>query len=498
MPSMRPSQYAMQQRSDDGPFLLFEREDYLGEFEEDVPSPHHEDDGFEPEEDIEAYRVSRVFYSDVPLPDNSPDWHLIMEVTSEDLTIYPIYPRAGHARYGEPKYDSIKSIMITRPVSRPYTHPGNQNDLETLLRALPEGFAKDWRHGLGFLYEYRFIAQAVASIRGVKGIQLHGEDGRNDAVVKGNTYFLGVEQFQGLRKQLDRLTQRHQRETAEDKKLVCYAGLLHKASPENYPAKARRLPPDLLANLVALGSGPTPLSLKDQKQAAALAQQNVPALAKTARRTLYSLKSEIELVTLGELIEMYRSMLDGNANENKWQRFLSENSFVLDMAFGYPVKLIAEQPYVGGKDINGQGGQYSDFVMAAKATGNLALIEIKHPQHDLLGKPYRKTYVPSYELSGAVAQVISQRGVLQKNILGLTEDLDERVHAHAVAAIVIIGRNPKNVAEQRAFEQYRNSLKDVLVITFDEMLERLEAIHKALAPKPPVAFEPISDEDLPF
>lgn len=63
---------------------------------------------------------------------------------------------------------------------------------------------------------------------------------------------------------------------------------------------------------------------------------------------------------------------------------------------------------------------------------------------------------------------------------------------------MIIGRNPKKVTEQRAFEQYRNSLKDVLVITFDEMLERLEAIHKALAPKPPVVFEPLSDEDLPF
>lgn len=133
-----------------------------------------------------------------------------------------------------------------------------------------------------------------------------------------------------------------------------------------------------------------------------------------------------------------------------------------------------------------------------KGHGNLALIEIKHPQHDLLGKPYRKTYVPSYELSGSVAQVISQRSVLQKNILGLTEDLNERVHAHAVAAIVIIGRNPTKVVEQRAFEQYRNSLKDVLVITFDEMLERLEAIHKALAPKHPVVLEPISDEDLPF
>ncbi|EXF95365.1 hypothetical protein HK44_026530 [Pseudomonas fluorescens HK44] len=52
--------------------------------------------------------------------------------------------------------------------------------------------------------------------------------------------------------------------------------------------------------------------------------------------------------------------------------------------------------------------------MAAKATGNFALIEIKHPQLDLLGKPYRKTYAPSYELSGSVAQIISQHSHVQR------------------------------------------------------------------------------------
>lgn len=498
MPSMRPSQYAMLQRSDDGPFLRFERDDYLLELEADEPSPHQADDGFEPEEDVKDYGISRVYYSDVPLEDDSPNWHLILEVTSEDLTIYPIYPRAGHVRYGRPKYGNIKSIRITRPVRWPYSHPIHQDDVEVLLSMLPHGLTSDWRHGLGFLYEYRYIAQAVASIQGVRTIQLHGQDGRNDTLVKGDTYILGVDQFDRLRRQLDRLSQRHQRETAEDKKLVCYAGLLQKASPENYPARARRLPPDFLAKLAAQGAGPVRLSLKDQKQVAVLTQQNVPTLAKTARRSLFSLKSEIELVTLGELTGAFRKMLESNANESRWQRFLSENPFVLDMAFGYPVKKISDQPYVGGKNIRGQGGQYSDFLMAAKATGNLALIEIKHPQHSLLGKPYRNTFTPSHELSGSVAQVIDQRSVLQREILALSHDLEERVHAHAVAAIVIIGRNPSKVIEQRAFEQYRNGLKDVLVITFDEMLERLEGIHKALAPKPPVVLEPISDEDLPF
>ena len=88
---------------------------------------------------------------------------------------------------------------------------------------------------------------------------------------------------------------------------------------------------------------------------AVLTQQNVPTLAKIARRSLFSLKSEIELVTLGELTGAFRKMLESNANESRWQRFLSENPFVLDMAFGYPVKKISDQPYVGGKNIRGQG-----------------------------------------------------------------------------------------------------------------------------------------------
>lgn len=122
---------------------------------------------------------------------------------------------------------------------------------------------------------------------------------------------------------------------------------------------------------------------------------------------------------------------------------------------------------------------------------------IKHPQHDLLGKGYRKTYAPSYELSGSVAQIISQRNHVQREIYGLAHDLEERVHAHAVAAIVIIGRTPNEENKQGAFEQYRNGLKDVWGMTFDELQVRLESIHYALMPKPQVEPEPIGDEDLP-
>lgn len=116
MPSMRPSQYAMQQRTDGGPFLRIEREDF--EHAQEELEAHESESGFEWDQD-EIYGISRVYYSDVALSDSdSPDWHLILEVTPDDLTIYPIYPRAGHSQYAEPKYGAIKSIIITRPIYR--------------------------------------------------------------------------------------------------------------------------------------------------------------------------------------------------------------------------------------------------------------------------------------------------------------------------------------------------------------------------------------------
>ena len=493
MPSMRPSQYAMQQRTDGGPFLRFDNGETRGLSEQEleaIESGEYEENDFR--------GPTCVYYSDVPLPNNGQGWHLILTVTPDYVTLYPINARSESSAYGKPKYDNIRSIVVTRPVYQEYTHPTDQDELEALLGLLPAGLTKDWRYGLGFHYEYRYIIQALNDLEGVDTLVLHGGPSGSDAKIKDSEFYLGVDWLEQLQRSLDRLTQRHQRETAADKKLVCYTGLLHKADSTLYPTRERKLPPDLLANLVALGSVAPRLSPKDQKQAAKLTRQSVPALAKSAPDTLYQLKSEIELITLGELIEIYRRMMYSKVTEPRWQKFLSEHPFVLDMAFGYPVKKIADQPYVGGKGFSGRGGQYSDFLMAARATGNLALIEIKHPQHELLGQSYRQTFVPSYELSGAVGQIVSQRSVVQREIFSLSHELSERVHAHAIAAIVIIGQTPPDEKRQRAFEQYRSGLKDVLVVTFDELLVRLESIHQALTPKAPPKPEPLRDDDLPF
>ena len=65
MPSMRPSQYAMQQRTDGGPFLRFDLEDARILTEEELEAIES-DSEYEPISE-EVYGISRVYYSDVPL-----------------------------------------------------------------------------------------------------------------------------------------------------------------------------------------------------------------------------------------------------------------------------------------------------------------------------------------------------------------------------------------------------------------------------------------------
>ncbi|MOA24601.1 hypothetical protein D3C78_1452870 [compost metagenome] len=152
------------------------------------------------------------------------------------------------------------------------------------------------------------------------------------------------------------------------------------------------------------------------------------------------------------------------------------------MAFHYPVVKIGDTPYVGGKSYSGSGGSHSDFLMAAAATNNLALVEIKRPGTQLVGKAYRGIYPPSHDLSGAVAQVVAQRSELQQNFRLIGTELDRKgFRPHAIACVVIAGLKPTDEEQAQGFEQYRHALQGVHVVTFDELVDRLKALHDLLA-----------------
>jgi Domain of unknown function (DUF4263) len=154
------------------------------------------------------------------------------------------------------------------------------------------------------------------------------------------------------------------------------------------------------------------------------------------------------------------------------------------MAFGLPIAIFGEQVSVGGTGFRNSGGKLADYIIKTGLQGNLGIIEIKKPDTKLLEtKPYRgKVHAPSKELAGAVNQVLDQRYRLQQEITQKKENDDVRdVYAYSVGCVVIAGHTMDMVEHKKSFELFRASQRDVTIITFDELLTKLRALHEFLS-----------------
>jgi hypothetical protein len=115
-------------------------------------------------------------------------------------------------------------------------------------------------------------------------------------------------------------------------------------------------------------------------------------------------------------------------------------------------------------------------------TNNLALNEIKTPGTKLLGHAYRScVYPPSRELAAAITQILDQRYRFQAELAQLKENsrrLDKE--RFSVECVVMAGTMPVNTEERKFFEMFRGTLHGISVITFDELLKKLQGLHTLL------------------
>ena len=153
------------------------------------------------------------------------------------------------------------------------------------------------------------------------------------------------------------------------------------------------------------------------------------------------------------------------------------------LAFGFPIVKIGDQVSVGGRTLSGKGDKIADFLVKNNFTHNAALIEIKTPATKLLGKEYRDGIcTPSSDLSGSINQMLDQRHKFQKEITALKDNSGVYdLESYAVSCVLIIGTIPDAKAHKKAFELFRHNSKEVLVITFDELLEKLKNLHTFLS-----------------
>ena len=202
------------------------------------------------------------------------------------------------------------------------------------------------------------------------------------------------------------------------------------------------------------------------------------------------------------MLHQFEAMLaDDSLNENAWQSFFEENTWIFGYGLRYQImRVVQAQPNYGGAAVNRQGGQRGDFLGATEAeTKYTCLVEIKKPGTQLLQREeYRNgAWGISADLSGAISQI--QVNCAQWEITDARNDHNRELLADIYTihpkGIVIIGNTNQldNWDKRNSFERFRRELSNPEVITYDELYERAKFI--VGIPNTPEIEE---EEELPF
>ncbi len=394
-------------------------------------------------------------------------------------TIFPINTNAG-SDFLKPKYDQIKCIALADaegPV------PKTRDEILDLLKELPSGFKKDCEYGLGLAKAYRFIVYAVEKLSGCTKIVI-SESSSTRIDDENGVFFIAKADFDAARKALDCITSNSQTAARSVKDATAYNTLAKKLGLPEKPVKVGKSPLRKLFTAVAQGQEPQ-LDAEEQELVLSVLTKNTKAIAETKPDELEKLKSVIECATLDRLINLYGDMIKKNRKEVHWQKFFTENQFILNLAIGYPITIVLGQASVGGRTLCGSGDKIADFLVKNKVTNNAAIVEIKKPMTPLLlNVPYRSgVYKPSGDLSGSINQVLDQKYRLQSEFAQRMKNSKiSDIEAYSVHCCLIIGRTPTD-DKVKSFEHYRGNSKDVRIVTFDELLENLKGLRDVLAAK---------------
>lgn len=191
---------------------------------------------------------------------------------------------------------------------------------------------------------------------------------------------------------------------------------------------------------------------------------------------------------VGEL----RAAIDEHpGDEDFWQEFFQERSWMLEMAFAAPVVFLSGEAYLGGKRAEGRqgkGGVATDFLLQDESTKSFAVVEIKTPGAKLVGPAYRgdkknpagrdnEVFEIHGELSGGLVQLRNQIAVAVKDFDStLRDDYPTMTRVHP-RGVLLAGLHAGLQARQReSFNHFRHSLYGTTIIAFDELLRRLEMI----------------------
>lgn len=213
-------------------------------------------------------------------------------------------------------------------------------------------------------------------------------------------------------------------------------------------------------------------------------QAAFPDLVQEMEFTLRSAK-KVKIVTdginsskkvyLDKTIAEFERKLKGSSSENVWQKFLHDHILTLLNTYAFVIE----------KQSVELDGKYPDF-MLIDAYGYLDVYEIKKPQTKLVSFDNgRKNYYWHAEISRATTQTEKYMSSIQRHRYELEAKLRKKgVDARIVRprGFIIAGKRAdlKTEEMQEDFRVLNDSLKNIDLICFDDLLDNLKALRDRL------------------
>lgn len=205
--------------------------------------------------------------------------------------------------------------------------------------------------------------------------------------------------------------------------------------------------------------------------------KNKRALAELlATADLSNINFALNVENLKRVKKEIEQNLENDDEVKYWQPFFKDNAWILSQMFNAPFMIMKDCNYVGGKSLNNKHGKFTDFIYQNKVSKNISLIEIKTPIVNLTQTTaYRAdVHSASQDLSGAIAQLLIQKDELYKEYATLQLNTDSNFEALNVRCVLLVGNYSKlSKSEKKCFEIYRNELRAIEIICFDELLEKI-------------------------
>jgi hypothetical protein len=393
-------------------------------------------------------------------------YYFVDQFLNVDIKVKEVYPKLKKVihypfdRKGSPKYNRITEI-----------------EYQKLSDPLPRGILKDWRLGYGFT---KILSPVLYSLESKFDISRVVVKPKGKIEIKNKTAYLSYENLNKFYPKMESLLETH-----KSQKEILVSKFLNQYFPKKFKSDKQAYIKGSIYSLLDQVGEKAPISKEDYDAMLKLVVSRLEGQNIESKKVVIATKEKIEKRFLEDAIKEYKKLLtqklDTNQLEKKWESFFKDNSWIVSNLFSLPVFLFANQAYVGGKEIFNTNGKITDFLFKNSLTDNLTVIELKtHKTRLLAKKPYRgkDVYSLSEDLSGAINQVLDQK----QNLLNEFHNLRSKAgkgdwfESYNSKCLIIAG-STKDLPEKgvRSFEIFRNNLHGVEIITFDEVLQKVEA-----------------------